>query len=75
MGKFKEIAELEDSIFQTLESMYQAKSMLNKRMYDLSLATLEILNLEYSELTNRPFIEANRILGFHEDKWSIDWKS
>lgn len=71
--KFKEIAQLEDTIFQTMESLYQAKNMLNKNTYSLALSTLEILNAEYETLAGKPFIEESRIIKYHEDKWVIPW--
>lgn len=73
MGNMKEIAQLEDTIFQTMESLYQSKNFLNKPSYTLALATLEILNAEYQTLTGKPFIEETRIIKFHEEKWVIPW--
>jgi hypothetical protein len=70
---YKELAQLEDMIFQVMESLYQAKHLGNKTSYDLALATLDILNYDYKELTGKYFVEEHRIMKFHEDKWEITW--
>lgn len=68
------IEDLEDLIFQCIESIHQAKYTLNKPKYDLALATLDLLNEEYNQANNYYYIEKNRILKYYEDKWEISWK-
>jgi hypothetical protein len=75
MGNYKEIAQLEDSLFQTLEALYQAKYHLNKTKYKLALGTLEILNAEYNQISGKDFIDPTRILGYYQELWEIEnWK-
>ncbi len=74
MGKFKDIAHLEDLIFQCLEGIHQAKQMGNKSSYQLALATLELLNADYKEIAKIDFITQDRILSYHAGQWEIEWK-
>ena len=61
--RFKDIAQLEDLIFQ----------LGDKNSYTLALQTLELLNDDYNDVCNTYFISQERLLAYHEGKWSIQW--
>lgn len=75
MGRMKEITELQDAMFQSLEALYQAKANLNLKNYKLALGTLDILNHDFKEITGNYFIEEKRIMSYYSDMWEIEnWK-
>lgn len=71
--RFKDIAQLEDLIFQCVEGLHQAKQLGDKNSYTLALQTLELLNDDYNDVCNTYFISQERLLAYHEGKWSIQW--
>lgn len=71
MGKVKELYKLEDMIFQTMEGLYQAYDYKQKDKYKIALASLEILNEEYKQLTGKLFIEQTRITGYYTKMWEF----
>lgn len=71
MGKIKELYELEDMIFQTMEGLYQSFDYRQKDKYKLALCSLELLNKEYKELTGRFFIDEVRILDYYKKMWEL----
>lgn len=71
MGKIKELYQLEDMIFQTMEGLYQAFDYGQKDKYKLALSSLELLNNEYKELTGRLFLDEVRILNYYKKMWEL----
>lgn len=72
--RFKDVAQLEDLIFQCIEGLHQAKQLGDKNSYVLALQTLELLNDDYRDVCNTDFISKERLLTYHEGQWSIQWK-
>lgn len=71
---FKDIAQLEDLIFQCIEGLHQAKQLGDRNSYILALQTLELLNDDYKDICSHGYISQERLLSYHEGQWSIQWK-
>ena len=72
--RFKDVAQLEDLIFQCIEGLHLAKQMGDKNSYVLALNTLELLNDDYRDLCKTDFISKERLINYHEGQWSIEWR-
>ena len=76
MGKFKDVALLENMIFDSVEYLEKTLKLANgqsnpnlKIRYQSGLAALDLLNAEYRQLTGKEFIDQNKVLQYHSKQW------
>ena len=70
MSLMKEVQQLEVNMFNTLEAAHKAitnKDLHNAKTY---IATVELLNEEYKDLTKIDFVRDSVILDLYERLWS-----
>jgi hypothetical protein len=70
VGLIKEIQQLENNMFNTLEAAH--KAIVNKDLHNAKtyIATVELLNEEYKDLTKIDFVRESVIIDLYERLWS-----
>ena len=63
--------KLKNLIFEVITDIYQARACRQKSRFKLGLATLEILNAEYFQITNKEEISQERLLKLYEELWTF----
>lgn len=70
MSLMKEIQQLENNIFNTLEAAYKAIRDNDLNSAKSYIAAVELLNEEYKDLTRVDFVRQSVILDLYERLWS-----
>lgn len=69
MSLMKEVQQLETELFNALEAAYRALEVNDFDKAKTFMATTEILNEDYKEITYVDFVSAKTILTFYERLW------
>ena len=71
MSGSKQLFIIEDAIMDATEKLYYFKETRNKNSYKLALATLELLDYDYKELSGEHYFKNNEILNYYAKLWEL----
>ena len=69
MGLYDEIHQLEVNIFNSLDAAYKAIQVRKRDDAKAYIATVEVLNEEYKQLTHIDFVSEKTRLDLYERLW------
>lgn len=71
MATYDEVHNLEVNIFNSIEAAYKAISVRDRDNAKAYIASVEVLNEEYKEITQIDCVKPENILRLYEKLWEV----
>lgn len=71
MATYDEVHNLEVNIFNSIEAAYKAISRRDRDNAKAYIASVEVLNEEYKEITQIDYVTSANILRLYEKLWEV----